>query len=151
MQSNKASSCYKTKVVKNWDALSTTHLFMPMGKEPKTGAESAQDSLEQADDASPELPQKWQRIGDAILCMLGDMKTSFKDALKSTEPLPLPHVTPTAEIFAAPQMIPDFARCDMLKSYGKLILNERLFQALMEFPMAMRKEWLLMLNEKDGN
>ena len=152
MQSNKASTCYKTKVVKNWDALSTIYSSdHANGEGVKTGAESAQDSLEQADDASPELPQKRQRTGDAILCMLGDMKTSFKDALKSTEPLPLPHVTPTAEIFATPQMIPDFARCDMLKSYGKLILNERLFQALMELPMAMRKECLLMLNEKDDN
>ncbi|XP_066365425.1 uncharacterized protein [Miscanthus floridulus] len=152
VESNKASTCYKTKVVKNWDALSTIYSSdHANGEGAKTGAESAQDSLEQADDASPELPQKRQRTGDAILCMLGDMKTSFKDALKSTEPLPLPHVTPTAEIFATPQMIPDFARCDMLKSYGKLILNERLFQALMELPMAMRKEWLLMLNEKDGN
>ena len=82
--------------------------------------------------------------------MLGDMKTSFNDALKSTEPLPMPQVTP-AEILVALQMIPDLDRCDMLKSYGKLILNERLFQALMELPMDMRKEWLLMLNEKISN
>ena len=82
--------------------------------------------------------------------MLGDMKTSFNDALKSTEPLPMPQVTP-AEILAALQMIPDLDRCDMLKSYGKLILNECLFQALMELPMDMRKEWLLMLNEKNSN
>jgi len=115
MQSNKASACYKTKVVKNWDALSTIYSSdHANGEGAKTGAESAQDSLEQADDASPELPQKRQRTGDAILCMLGDMKTSFKDALKSTKPLPLPHVTPTAEIVAALQMIPKFARCDML-------------------------------------
>ena len=93
MQSNKASACYKTKVVKNWDALNTIYSSdHANGEAAKTGAESAQDSLEQADDASPELPQKRQRTGDAILCMLGDMKTSFKDALKSTEPLPLPHV-----------------------------------------------------------
>ena len=82
--------------------------------------------------------------------MLGDMKTSFNDALKSTEPLPMPQVTP-AEILVALQMILDLDRCDMLKSYGKLILNERLFQALMELPMDMRKEWLLMLNEKNSN
>ena len=82
--------------------------------------------------------------------MLGDMKTSFNDALKSTEPLPMPQVTP-AEILVALQMIPDLDRCDMLKSYGKLILNERLFQALMELSMDMRKEWLLMLNEKISN
>ncbi|OEL27919.1 hypothetical protein BAE44_0011062 [Dichanthelium oligosanthes] len=83
--------------------------------------------------------------------MLGDMKTSFHDALKSTESLPLHHVTPPSEILAALQVIPDLARCDLLQSYGKLILNERLFQAFMKLPMAVRKEWLLMLNEKNGN
>jgi len=71
--------------------------------------------------------------------------------LKSSEPLPLPQVTPPGDILAALQMIPDLDRCDMLKSYGKPILNERLFQALMELPMDMRKEWLLMLNEKNSN
>ncbi|RLN30355.1 hypothetical protein C2845_PM05G27930 [Panicum miliaceum] len=117
----------------------------------KTGAEAARDSPEQIDDASPDLPPKRQRTGDAILCMLGDMKTSFNDTLKSTGPLPLPEVTPPVEILASLQMIPDFARCDMLQSYGKLILNERLFQALMELLMDMRKEWLLMLNKKNDN
>ncbi|OEL23392.1 hypothetical protein BAE44_0015589 [Dichanthelium oligosanthes] len=73
------------------------------------------------------------------LCMLGDMMSSFDDALKSTKPLPLPHVTLPSEILAALQVIPDLARCDLLQSYGKLILNERLFQALMELPMDMGK------------
>ena len=152
MQGNKAAICYKTKVVKNWDAICTIYSTdHANGQGARTGAEDAQDSPEQDGDASPDLPPKRQRTGDAILCMLGDMKTSFNDALKSTEPLPMPQVTPPAEILAALQMIPDLDRCDMLKSYGKLILNERLFQALMELPMDMRKEWLLMLNEKNSN
>ncbi|RLN09715.1 hypothetical protein C2845_PM11G19950 [Panicum miliaceum] len=67
----------------------------------KTGAEAAQDSPEQTDDASLDLPQKRQRTGDAILCMLGDIKTSFNDTLKSTEPLPLPEITPPVEILAS--------------------------------------------------
>jgi hypothetical protein len=78
--------------------------------------------------------------------MLGDMKTSFNDALKTTEPLPLPQVTSPTDILAALDMIPDFSQSDKLRAYGKLILRERLFQALMELPMAFRKEWLLMLN-----
>jgi hypothetical protein len=78
--------------------------------------------------------------------MLGDMKTSFSDALKTTKPLPLPQVTSPAEILAALDMIPDFSQSDKLRVYGKLILSERLFQALMELPMAFRKEWLLMLS-----
>jgi len=140
VEGNKAAICYKTKVVKNWDAICTIYSTdHANGQGARTGAEDAQDSPEQDGDASPDLPPKRQRTGDAILCMLGDMKTSFNDALKSTEPLPMPQVTP-AEILAALQMIPDLDRCDMLKSYGKLILNERLFQALMELPMDMRKE-----------
>ena len=152
MQGNKAAACYKTKVVKNWDAICTIYSTdHANGQGARTGAEDAQDSPEQDADASLDLPPKRQRTGDAILCMLGDMKTSFNDALKSTEPLPMPQVTPPAEILVALQMIPDLDRCDMLKSYGKLILNERLFQALMELPMDMRKEWLLMLNAKNSN
>uniref|UniRef100_A0A453N007 Uncharacterized protein n=1 Tax=Aegilops tauschii subsp. strangulata TaxID=200361 RepID=A0A453N007_AEGTS len=87
---------------------------------------------------------KNKRTGDAILCLLGDMKGSFNDALKSLEPLPLPQVTPPAEILATLEMIPDLARGDILRSYGKLILSERLYQALLELPMNFRKEWLLM-------
>ena len=79
------------------------------------------------------------------MCLLGDMKGSFNDALKSLEPLPLPQVTPPAEILATLEMIPDLARGDILRSYGKLILSERLYQALLELPMNFRKEWLLML------
>ncbi|KAG2624821.1 hypothetical protein PVAP13_3KG176300 [Panicum virgatum] len=152
VECNKAAACYKTKVVKNWDAICTIYsIDHANGQGARIGAEDAQDSPEQDADASPDLPPKRQRTGDAILYMLGDMKTSFNDALKSIEPLPMPQVTPPAEILAALQMIPDLDRCDMLKSYGKLILNERLFQALMELPMDMRKEWLLMLNEKNSN
>ncbi|KAL6606671.1 hypothetical protein ACP70R_042324 [Stipagrostis hirtigluma subsp. patula] len=79
------------------------------------------------------------------------MKTSFQDAMKSTEPIPLPQVTSPAEILAALEMIPNFGRSDLLRSYGKMILSERLFQALMELPMSFRKEWLLLLNEKNGS
>ncbi|CAN6237622.1 unnamed protein product [Urochloa humidicola] len=78
--------------------------------------------------------------------MLGDMRTSFQEALKSTEPLPMPQATAPAQILATLEEIPDLARSDLLRSYGKLIFNERLVHALMELPMGMRKEWLLMLN-----
>ncbi|CAO2175614.1 unnamed protein product [Urochloa humidicola] len=148
VETNKTAACYKTKVVKNWLAISTIYSKdHANGEGAQTGAESAQIPPEQGNDASPDLPQKRQRTGEAILSLLGDMKTSFNDSLKSTEPLLMPSVTPPAEILATLKMIPDLARCDMLKSYGKLILNERLFQALIELPMDMRKEWLLMLNE----
>jgi hypothetical protein len=138
--------------VKHWDAITTIYSKdHANGEGARTGVESAQIPTTQVDDDSPEVPQKKQRTGEAILSMLGDMKSSFNDALKSTEPLPLPHVTPPAEILATLEMIPDFSTRYMLKSYGKLILNERLYQALLELSMAMRKDWLLILNEKNDN
>jgi hypothetical protein len=89
LQGNKAAACYKTKVVKNWDAISTIYSTDHANSEgAKIGDEATQDSPEQADDASPDLPQKRQRIEDAILCMLGDMMTSFNDALKSSTSAP---------------------------------------------------------------
>ncbi|CAL4889586.1 unnamed protein product [Urochloa decumbens] len=108
--------------------------------------ESAQVPAEELEEATPDIPQKRQRTGEAILSMLGDMRTSFQDALKANEPLPMPQATPPAQILATLEEIPDLARSDLLRSYGKLILSERLVQALMELPMDMRKEWLLMLN-----
>jgi hypothetical protein len=72
--------------------------------------------------------------------MLGDMKTSFGNALKSTKPIPLPQVTLSVEILAALEIIPDLARSDLLHCYGKLILSERLFQALLQLPIELRKE-----------
>ena len=84
--------------MKNWDAISTIYSKNHAnGQGAQTGAESAQVLPEQVDDASPDLPQKKQRTGEAILSILGDMKTSFNDSLKSTEPLPMPSVTSPAE------------------------------------------------------
>ncbi|KAI5019230.1 hypothetical protein ZWY2020_044120 [Hordeum vulgare] len=74
------------------------------------------------------------------------MKGSFHDILKSLEPFPLPQVTPPAKIRNTLEMIPDFSRSDILRSYGKMILSKSLYQALLELPMDLRKEWMLMLN-----
>ena len=44
MQNNKAAACYKNKVVKNWDAISTIYSTdHANGDGAKTAAESAQD------------------------------------------------------------------------------------------------------------
>ena len=154
VHANVKAACYKNKEVKNWEASCTIYSKdHATGEGAMTGAESEAQpvELDVVDvEASPELPQKRQRTGDAILCMLGDMKGSFQDALKSLEPLEQPKVTPPLEIIVALEKIPDLARSDMLRAYGKLILSERLFQALMELPMEFRKEWLLMLNEKNN-
>jgi hypothetical protein len=72
------------------------------------------------------------------------MKTSFDDALKTTEPLPMPKVTPPTEILDALKKL-QMENCDMLRAYGKLIVNERLFEALTALPDELKKPWLLTL------
>ncbi|KAE8797426.1 hypothetical protein D1007_27400 [Hordeum vulgare] len=143
---NNKITFYKNKVIKNWDAITTIYSKDHANdKGAITGAKTVVEPTARPTEESPEVPKK-QRTGDGILYLLGDMKDSFHDAMKSLEPLPTPQVTPPAEILATLEMIPDFARADILRSYGKLILRERLYQALLELPMDFRKEWLLMLN-----
>jgi hypothetical protein len=77
--------------------------------------------------------------------MLGDLRTSFTEAIKSTEPLPMPEITPPSTILAALEDIHDFSKTDKLRAYGKLVRTERLFHALMELLLEYRKEWLQML------
>jgi hypothetical protein len=71
--------------------------------------------------------------------MLGDMKTIFDDALKSTKQLQMPQVTPPSVIFATLEAIRDMSQTDKLRVYGKLILSERLY-AILELSMEVRKE-----------
>ena len=54
-------------------------------------------------------------------------------------------MTPPTEILDALKEIPDLAESDMLRAYGKLIVNERLVEALMALPEQFRKPWLLTL------
>jgi hypothetical protein len=72
--------------------------------------------------------------------MLGNIKTSFDDALK----LQMPQVTPSV-ILAILEAVPGMSQTEKLRAYGKLILSERLFYAFLELPMEVRKKWLLML------
>ena len=95
---------------------------------------------------TPELPTKRPRTGDTILCMLGEMRCTFQEALKSTEPLPMSKVTPPAEILAVLKNIPNLVGPELLRAYGKLTANERTFESLMALPEDMRKPWLLSLD-----
>jgi hypothetical protein len=129
----------------NWDAINTIYSKdHATGAGARTGAECVQSNDTDLAEESPEVPKKRQRTGDAILCMMGEMRTTFADALKTTEPL-VPKVTPTTEILDALKKVPGLENGDMLKAYGKLILNERLFEALMSLPEDLRKQWLLNL------
>ncbi|XBI76646.1 hypothetical protein VPH35_069857 [Triticum aestivum] len=129
------------EVVLNWESINTIYSKdHATGVGARTGAECVQEPQDTpVVEESPEVPQKRQHTGDAILCMMGKMKMSFNDALKTTEPLPMPKVTPPTEILAALKKVPDLQDSDMLRAYGKLIVNERLFEALMALPEELRK------------
>jgi hypothetical protein len=152
LQANEKVAIYKNKVIHNWNEICTIYSKdHATGQGARIGAETETEVVQPApevNDISPKFvgpSPKRPRTGEAILCMLGDMKVSFNDAMKSTEPLQMPQVTPPSMILAALDAILDFSQTDKLRAYGKLILSEHLFHALMELPMELRKEWLLML------
>ena len=132
----------------NWDALNTIYSKdHATGAGARTGAECVQESPNTpTPEVAPEAPPKRLRTGDAILCMMGEMKMSFQDALKTNEPLPMPKVTSPTEILNALKKVPGLEDSDMLRAYGKLIVSERLFEALMALPEELRKAWLVTLD-----
>ncbi|KAF7076003.1 hypothetical protein CFC21_080720 [Triticum aestivum] len=147
VEASKEIKSYKTKVMKNWESICIVYSKdHANGEGAKTGAEIVAEPLgwRLKNEKDIQVAAKRQQTGDAILCMLGDMKKDLVDAFKTTEPIPLPKVTTAAEILDALRLIPDLAEQDMLRCYGKLVLNDRLFQALKELPITMRKTWLLM-------
>ena len=131
----------------NWHAIQPIYSKdHATGAGARTGGECARTPVVEAaevDEETPEPPPKRQRTGDAIMCMMGRMQCSFEDALKST--VTAPKVTPPAEILDALKKIEGLEAPDVLTAYGKLIVNERLFEALMALPIDMRKPWLLSL------
>ena len=107
----------------------------------------------EANDTSPEAvgpSPKRPRTGEAIMCMLGSMKTSFDDAMKSTEPLQQLQVTPPSVMLATIEAVPEMSKTEQLRAYAKLTISELLFRSLLELSVDARKvdarkEWLLML------
>lgn len=145
MEANKDASSYRNKVVMNWLAIQTIYSKdHATGAGAMTGAEYIPDEVAPTDEESPEAPPKRQRAGEAILSMMGQMRTSFDEALKATEPIPMPKVTPPTEIYDMLKKL-DLENCDLLKAYGKLTVNERLVEALTALPDDMKKPWLLTL------
>ena len=131
----------------NWDAITTIYSKdHATGAGARTGGESVQQQDTTEPEESPDVvPQKRQRTADAMLCMMGDMRTTFGDALKTVQPLSMPKVTPPTEILDALEKVQHLEDDDMLIAYGKLIKYERLFEALMALPESLRKRWLLTL------
>ncbi|KAI5008348.1 hypothetical protein ZWY2020_009396 [Hordeum vulgare] len=132
VEANKVPCAYRNKVVHNWESINTIY-----SKDHATGADTP------VVEESSELPKKTQCTGDAILCMMGQMKMYFDDALKTTKPLPMPKVAPPSEIFDALKKVLELDNSNMLKSFGILIINERLFEGLMVLPEEFRNTWLL--------
>ncbi|CAM0943482.1 unnamed protein product [Alopecurus aequalis] len=140
---------YKNKVIHNWNEICTIYSKdHATGQGARTGAETEVEvapTAQEATDISRDLvgpSPKRPRMGEAIMCMLGDVKTSFSDAMKSTESA---QGTPPSVILAALEEIPDLYRAEKLRGYAKLVHSERSFHALLELPMDDRKEWLMML------
>lgn len=77
--------------------------------------------------------------------MMGQRRTSFDEALKTTKPLPMPKVAPPEKILDALKKVPELEDSDMIEAYQKLIINECLFQAFMVLPENFRKIYLLTL------
>jgi hypothetical protein len=140
--------------VRNWDAIQIIYSKdHATGAGARTATETVEDdhatgaggSSTPAPEASPEVPKKRQRTSEAILCMMGEMRTSFDEALKATEPLSMPKVTPPAEILDALKKVPELEDADIITAYQKLTINERVFEAFMALPMNFRKTYLLTL------
>ena len=138
----------RNKVVNNWESINTIYSKdHATDAGARTGAECVQEPQDTPIvEESPEVPQKRQRNGDVILCMMGQMQMSFDNALKTVDPLPMPKVTSPTEILDAIKKVPDLAESDMLRACGKLIVNGRLIEALMALPAEFRKPWLLSLD-----
>lgn len=105
-------------------------------------------------EGSPNLPSahfgqeghktKRQRTDDALLCLLGEISSSFQASLKSAETVQDPKATSPEEILETLKDIPDLARADLLRAYSILTRDDRRFKSLIALPVDMRKDWLLM-------
>ncbi|KAI4981238.1 hypothetical protein ZWY2020_021723 [Hordeum vulgare] len=127
---------YKIRIIKNWESICIIYQKdHANGEGMKICAEIIAEPLEEPS----------ERIGDTILCMIGDMKKDLVDAFKTTELIPLPKATTHVEILDALYLIPDLTEQESLRCYGKLVLNDRVFQALKELPITLTKTWLLIL------
>jgi hypothetical protein len=64
--------------VKNWEHICAIYSKDHTNSEgAKTGVEAAREEIAEPNELSPDLPQKRQRTCEAILCMLGDLRTTF--------------------------------------------------------------------------
>ncbi|KAM0842760.1 hypothetical protein ACQ4PT_058157 [Festuca glaucescens] len=154
-----SATCSNTKAVKNKDAvnLSKDHA---MGDGARCGGQNSQEAAaevayENGGEGSPIVPStqlgpegnhmaKRPRTDDAVLSMLGQIKSTFQASFKPAEPVQVPKVTSPREILEALKQIPDLTHADFLMAYSSLIRDDRQFESLMVLPVSIRKDWLLM-------
>jgi hypothetical protein len=148
-----------TKAVKNKDAINLSKDHAMRGGA-RSGGQSSQEAAaevayENDAEGSPNLPStqpglgdnkkgKRRRTEDAVLSMLGEIKSTFQASFRSAEHVQVPEATSPREILEALKQIPDLARADFLRAYSSLIRDSRQFESLMVLPAGMRKDWLLM-------
>ncbi|KQJ96520.1 hypothetical protein BRADI_3g24076v3 [Brachypodium distachyon] len=99
VEANEKAAIYQNKVIHNRHAIFIVYSKdKANGEGARTGNETEVDPTSQENDMSPGIVEpapKSQRASEALLCMVGEMKTSFNDALKTTEPLTISHGPPT--------------------------------------------------------
>ncbi|XP_014757810.1 uncharacterized protein LOC106866692 [Brachypodium distachyon] len=102
VEANEKAAIYKNKVIHNWHEICIVYSKdKANGEGAMTGNETEVDATAQENDMSPGIVEpapKRQRASEALLCMVGEMKTSFNDALKTTQPLTIPQGPPTSEM-----------------------------------------------------
>lgn len=155
----KGAFCCNTKGVKNKDGinLSKDHAVRDgAGSSGQSSQEAAAEVVyENGGEGSPNLPStqpelegnkkvKRRRTDDAVLSLLGEIKSTLQASFRSAEPVLVPKATSPREILEALKQIPDLTRADFLRAYGSLIRDDRQFESLMVLPVDMRKDWLLM-------
>jgi hypothetical protein len=155
----KGATCPNNKTVKNKDAvnLSKDHAIRDAAR---SGGQRSQEAAAEAayendGEGSLNLPStqlgpevnhkaKRPRTDEAVLSLLGEIKSTFQASFKPAEPVQVPKATSPREILEALKQIPDLSSADFLTAYSSLIRDDRQFESLMVLPVSMRKDWLLM-------
>ncbi|CAM0875119.1 unnamed protein product [Alopecurus aequalis] len=123
----KGAFCCNTKGVKNKDGINLSKDHTVRDGAGSSGQSSQEAAAEVADEngreGSPNLPStqpdlevnkkvKRRRTDDAVVSLLGQIKSTFQASFKTVEPVLVPKATPPREILEALKQIPDLTRAD---------------------------------------
>ena len=156
---SKGAFCCNTKAVKNKDGINLSKDHAVRDGVKSSGQSSQEAAAEVANEnggeGSPNLPStqpglegkkkaKRRRTDDAVLSLLGEIKSTFEASFRSSAHVQVPNATSPREILEALKQIPDLTSADFLRAYSSLIRDDRQFESLMVLPVDVRKDWLLM-------